>query len=261
MKSISAYWRTFKKIPRVLRHLQRNAAYSLNDEHYWDEYSREWRDEGKFKYLGDEWTNQEVFLATLRRYAAKHSVALEIGCGGGRITAQAAECFGLVHACDVSRRMLQRCKEAVPESNVRFHRLDGYTLAEFSDDSIDLVYSHDVFVHFSSLQVYPYLMEIRRVLKPGGMGLISFTDFASSFAEFKKTSLLYFSRRWIPPHMRIHFITREMVERMLDDLGLETKEVSRQDYLVLAFAKPLGPGKTSGQEASLQRSDAGLPPA
>ena len=240
MNSFSYYLRAIGKVPRILKQFGRIATYVLNDENYWDEYARVWQAEGlngKAKYLGDEWSNKQIFLELLRKCASKDLTGLEIGCGGGRITAQAVGWLRHVHACDVSHRMLARCRESLAASNVSLHKIDGFTLTEFADSSLVLVYSHDVFVHFSSLQVYSYLGEIKRVLKPGGLGLISCLSFALDFADFKETSLLYWSRRWFPPHMRLHFITEEMLTRMLDDLGLRVREISRENYLIVLFQK------------------------
>ena len=235
---IAGYLRTLRKIPRILAHLRTNLSYALNDEAYWDEYARCWRPAEGQASLGDEWHNQERFLEILEKYSDRNAVALEIGCGGGRITAQAATWFREVHACDVSHEMLRYCAKSVQAPDVHFHKLDGFTLAEFQDHGIDCVYSHDVFVHFSSLQVYPYLREIKRVLKPGGLGIISFVNFGHDFEEFKETGVFYWERRRIPPHMRVHFITVEMVERMLRDLKLEVVEIDCTNYLIAVFTTP-----------------------
>lgn len=240
MNSFSYYLKALAKVPRVLKQFGRIATYVLNDENYWDEYARGWQaqgPDGSLQCLGDEWSNQQVFLELLRKSATKDLTGLEIGCGGGRITAHAVGWLRHVHACDVSGRMLARCRQSLPASNVSFHKLDGFTLKEFADSSLDLVYSHDVFVHFSSLQVYPYLREVQRVLKPGAFGLISFLSFGHDFEDFKETSLRYWSRRWFPPHMRLHFITEEMLTRMLDDVGLQVREISRKNYLIALFRK------------------------
>ena len=229
-----------RKTPRIVRHLKRNLTYVLNDENYWDEYSRTWTadtPQGKLQYLGNEWKNEETFLALLAKYAGKELTALEIGCGGGRITAHAAQQFHHVHAADISGKMLARCRLAVPGARVSFHKIDGFTLSGLADSSFDVVFSHDVFVHFSSLQVYPQLREIRRVLKPGGVALISFLDYNRGFEDFKRSSLQYWSRRWFPPHMRLHFITAEMLTRMADDLGLRIREMSQEKYLIVVFGR------------------------
>jgi len=233
-------FRTWRKLPHWLRRARHNLLYSLNDEVYWDEYARLWEKEQAGRgssCLGKEWSKEEVFLALLQQYAGKDDQALEIGCGGGRITATAVQLFRHVCAADVSREMLRKCRESVPATNISHHKLDGFTLEEFSDASIDLVFSHDVFVHFPVLQVYPYLREIRRVLKPGGLGLLSFLPFVGQFGWFKQLSLEYFGKRRVPPHMRHYFVTEEMLRTMLADLDLVLREVRAEHYLIVVFEK------------------------
>jgi ubiquinone/menaquinone biosynthesis C-methylase UbiE len=107
--------------------------------------------------------------ALLKKYADAEKEALEIGCRGGRIAATGVRLFKNVRAEDLSGEMLRKSRETVTSSNVSYHKLDGFALKGFSDSSLDFVYSHVVFVQLSSLQVYPYLMEIQRVLKKGGV--------------------------------------------------------------------------------------------
>jgi len=232
--------RNWRKIPHWLRRARHNLLYSLNDEVYWDEYARLWEKENKtrrLQYLGNEWAQQESFLSLLEQYARKDACALELGCGGGRITARGVELFQHVYAADVSKEMLRKCRESVRAPNVSFHKLDGFTLAEFADASVDFVYSHDVFVHFPALQVYSYLQEFKRVLKPGGLGLISFLHFVTQFEWFKQLSLDYFRQRRVPPHTRHYFVTEEMLRTMLADLSLGIREIRSEHYLAVVFQK------------------------
>jgi len=87
------------------------------------------------------------------------------------------------------------------------------------------------------LQVYPYLKEIKRVLKKGGIGLISFYNFKGHFELFKEMSLNSYKNRTFPSHMRVHFITEEMFNMMLEDVGMEIVEVDKTHFLVVAFRK------------------------
>jgi 2-polyprenyl-3-methyl-5-hydroxy-6-metoxy-1,4-benzoquinol methylase len=135
-------------------------AGQVNNGAYWDNYVRQWEelDENRLlEHVGNEWKNEEIFLSLLEKYASPESSAIEIGCGGERITSKATRWVKHVYACDVSKEMLRKNRESVRESNVSYHMLDGFTLGDFADESLDFVFSHDVFVHFSSLRglVYP----------------------------------------------------------------------------------------------------------
>ena len=222
----------------LLRQDSRNIHYAVNEELFWDQYVKDWEKSDTLKngqHVGSEWKYEEDFLALLQKYAAVEKEALEIGCGGGRITATAVKLFRHVHAADLSEEMLRKAREIVTASNVSFHKLDGFALKTFSDSSFDFVYSHDVFVQLSSLQVYPYLMEIKRVLKKGAVGLASFYDFVDRFEMFKQTSLEHWNRRSFPVYRRLHFITEEMLRAMLSDVGLQILEVQKGRFLIVAF--------------------------
>jgi ubiquinone/menaquinone biosynthesis C-methylase UbiE len=173
----------------------------------------------------------------LKKYASPSSQALEIGCGGGRVTATGVTLFNHVCAADLSAEMLRKCTQAVPAANVTFHKLDGFTLSEFADSSMDFVYSHDVFVQLSSMQVYPYLMEIKRVLKTGGSAMVSCYDIVDRFDLFKDTSLKLWNARQFPIYRRLHFVTEDMLRRMLSDLELEVLEVQKGRFITVALRK------------------------
>lgn len=237
---VASYVRKFRKLPHVVRQLASNGSYAVNEELFWDQYVQEWEKSDRNKeqqYLGNEWKNEEDFLALLEKYSAPEKSALEIGCGGGRITARGVKLFKHVYAADLSEEMLRKSRQAVGSANVSFHKLDGFTLNEFADGTLDYVYSHDVFVQLSSIQVYPYLREIKRVLRPGGIGLVSVYDFVGQFELFKQWSLKFWNERKLPVYRRLHFLTEEMLRVMLSDLGLQVLEAQRKKFLTVAFRK------------------------
>jgi SAM-dependent methyltransferase len=210
------------------------------EESYWDAYVRRLRSSGRLAaqpYVGSDWRNEAGFLAVLRQYARPEQRALEIGCGGGRITATAAALFAHVHAADVSEEMLGECRAATTARNVSFHKLDGFTLKEFGDQSLDHVFAHDVFVQLSSVEVYPYLAEMVRVLRPGGLGVVSFYDFVTRFEMFRQCSLRCWTSRASAKKRRLHFVTEEMIRLMLTDVGAEMVDVQKGVFLVVVFRK------------------------
>ena len=216
------------------------ANYIINDGNFWDNYVKKWKmsDKNKdLKYLGNEWRGEDIFISLLQRYSDPSLSALEIGCGGGRITSDAVKWFKHLYATDVSYEMLTKCREDVRENNISFHQSDGFTLDEFREGSIDTVYSHDVFVHFSALQVYPYFQEAKRILKKGGVGIVSFYNYAVHFGLFKEMSAKLYHQKKYPAHMRVHFITEEIIRIMLKDLGMEVVEIDSTNFLIVVFRK------------------------
>jgi ubiquinone/menaquinone biosynthesis C-methylase UbiE len=219
-----------------------DANLAINEELFWDQYVNNWEKANENKnlgYVGTEWKYEEDFLSLLQKYASQEQEALEIGCGGGRITATGIKLFKHVYAADLSNEMLRKSKEAIMARNVSFHKLDGFTLKDFADGTIDYVYSHDVFVQLSSIQVYPYFREIKRVLRDGGVGLVSCYDFVDQFELFKEWSLKFWNDRKPPVYRRLHFVTEEMLRIMLADLELQVLEVRKDRFLIVAFTKTL----------------------
>ena len=96
-------------------------------------------------------------------------VVLEIGCGTGRIGLHmAGRCARWIGA-DVSRNMLEHARTALSHlPNVSFQPLNGADLEGIADGSIDVVYCSGVFMHLDEWDRYRYVVEMFRVLKPGG---------------------------------------------------------------------------------------------
>ena len=102
--------------------------------------------------------------------------ALEIGCGPGRLMRPMSRHFAEIHGVDVSDEMIALARERLRDiPNAHPHVTDGASLAQFSDESFDFVYSYAVFQHVPSREViYAYMRETHRVLKTGGLARLQF---------------------------------------------------------------------------------------
>lgn len=106
---------------------------------------------------------------------------LDCGCGGGSITLGLAKVVspGEVVGIDIGEASLEHAKALAVEegvSNIRFEIGSVYELP-FPDESFDAVFSHMVLEHLNEPQ--RALLEMRRVLKPGGFVGIRDVDHGS----------------------------------------------------------------------------------
>ena len=150
----------------------------------WNQRARE--DAHYYVAFGGRNQDEEAFLATaaevvhaveweLKRLQPTANIrtrrALEIGCGPGRLMKPLSQHFGEIHGVDVSDEMIRIARErlrGIPHAHV--HATNGASLAQFANQSFDVVYSYAVFQHIPSRDVvYEYMREIERVLKPGGV--------------------------------------------------------------------------------------------
>lgn len=95
---------------------------------------------------------------------------LEIGCGTGRVMQHLAATCERLQGIDISEAMVAKGRARLARlPNVSFHVGNGYDLAPFETDSMDLVYSLYAFQHMPKTTAYNYLVESARVLRPGGL--------------------------------------------------------------------------------------------
>jgi ubiquinone/menaquinone biosynthesis C-methylase UbiE len=95
---------------------------------------------------------------------------LELGCGTGYFTKEAAKSGAKITAIDISAELLEEAKQEVTSDNVEFKVENAYKMT-FEDNSFDAVIGSSVLHH---LEIDNALKEIFRVLRPGGT--IHFTE-------------------------------------------------------------------------------------
>jgi cyclopropane fatty-acyl-phospholipid synthase-like methyltransferase len=98
---------------------------------------------------------------------------LEIGPGAGRWTEYLLKKCDQLIAVDISETSVHECKRRFHNcGNAKFEVGNGEDLSSIAGSSVDAVWSFDVFVHINKQQFKSYMVELARVLKPGGVGLI-----------------------------------------------------------------------------------------
>jgi len=127
---------------------------------------------------GDEWTHsaawkQSLIRCVLQAMIPDQSRILEIGPGAGRWSEALIERASSYLGIDISSTCVAHCAERFAgHPRARFVVGSGHDLAASPDGSVDALWSFDVFVHINRAEVDDYAREFRRVLAPGGIGII-----------------------------------------------------------------------------------------
>ncbi|MFO0983905.1 MAG: methyltransferase domain-containing protein [Planctomycetota bacterium] len=98
----------------------------------------------------------------------EHKV-LEIGVGVGRLAEHMARRCRELHGVDISGNIITEARRRLaPLDNVRLQVLEHSGLEPLADAQFDRVYCHIVFIHIDREDLFHYLRESFRVLRPGG---------------------------------------------------------------------------------------------
>ena len=134
-------------------------------------------DIGQFWSLGSK--EVQMIMDDLALGNTREWHMLEIGCGLGRMTHCFSEHFAKVYAVDVSSEMLDQAKAHWEHlHNVEWILGNGENFDSIGDESMDFVFSFQVFQHVPSPQaVLNNVRETARVLKKGGIAFLHFRTF------------------------------------------------------------------------------------
>jgi SAM-dependent methyltransferase len=124
--------------------------------------------------------------------------------------------------------------------NVELLETSGYDLREVPDESVDVVYCSVVFMHLDEWDRYNYVLEGRRILKPGGTLYVDNFDLATAWSFFEQ-------HRRVPPESRPTQMskssTREELQLYFEHAGFDDIRVTAEDGWLMAVgtksARPL----------------------
>lgn len=148
------------------------------------------------KYVGQFLETAEIYPGGL--------VALEIGCGGGRVSEFIAGDFRGLLALDVSREILRIARKRVPANNVLWLCNDGLGLDAVGGNSVDFIFSLGVFQQIpDAAAIAGYIAEAGRVLKPGGWFVFQVMN-QPHVSLGSWTASFFVSARFHVPRIRIY---------------------------------------------------------
>jgi ubiquinone/menaquinone biosynthesis C-methylase UbiE len=159
-------------------------------------------------------------LHRFRQEISQGKPVWDFGCGPGQTTKYLSDLGLEISGLDLSDRMLEEARRLHPEIQFRQGNILGL---DFENDSIAGAVAFYAFVHFTPEQVGLALREIFRVLRPGGLFLLTFhigeeTIHIDEFLD-KQVDIDFM------------FFTTDFVFSCLEDAGFEKIEViEREPY-------------------------------
>jgi len=151
----------------------------------------------------------------------QHTV-IDAGCGSGRLATQLKDYLtGTYVGLDVVPELFRYAQQACERSDWKFYQAPGTTIPE-RDASADFVTFFSVFTHLQHEEMYRYLADAKRVLKPGGKIVFSFLEFRIPSHWFIFEHSVKDAR---PEKVLNQFIDRDMIREFASHLGLEIEEI------------------------------------
>lgn len=232
-----------------------------------DRYRKQWEALGESdpywavitdpKKKGAKWNKEEFFQtgsAEIDRVQQKisrlgiqlrHGLALDYGCGVGRLSRSLSSRFQRVIGVDISDAMLKEARSANSEFvNIQFLRNNGQDLTEIADGTVDFIYSNIVLQHSPRKIQRLLIREFCRALCPGGI-LVFQTPSHSNPGTFKGIIHRFLGNPFLNVVrkikygkncvMELHTLRKDEVLKLLSELGMSVLEIERYDSAGTAF--------------------------
>ena len=166
---------------------------------------------------------------------------LDIGCGEGHFAAALLRAGAEVVGCDVAAEPLRRARSRHPALDLRL--VESEVPLPLEDTSFDVVWAGETIEHV--VDTVQWLSELRRVLRSGGLLLISTPDHGPLTRLWLGLSRAAFQARFDPRADHLRFYTRQLLADLLADFGFADVAVravggmplARRDLLASARRK------------------------
>jgi ubiquinone/menaquinone biosynthesis C-methylase UbiE len=146
---------------------------------------------------------------------------LDLGCGAGRFVAALREAGAEPVGVELAEAALDRARANAPGADLRLVADDGSLPLEHA--SVDLVWCSEVLEHVPDTA--HLLLEVRRVLRPGGRLLVTVPDHPRVWTTLK--ALTRFEAHFDPLGQHVRFYTRRSLAATLEHAGFEDVRVRR----------------------------------
>lgn len=204
---------------------------------------------GNFEAIG------EIEKQVLIRYGLKPEHTLvDVGCGSGRLAKQLVSYLtsGRVLATDVVQELLDYAKTGCP-AHWEFKLVEDMRIP-FGNNEADVAAFFSVLTHLLHDEAYCYLVEARRVVKPGGLIVFSFLEFEQNWRTFKADWQAIQEGR--PRDHLNSFIGRDAIEVWARHLGMAIVDIrsGTEPFIELPVAVTRDNGGRTERTASFGQS-------
>jgi ubiquinone/menaquinone biosynthesis C-methylase UbiE len=148
---------------------------------------------------------------------------LDVGCGEGRFAAELARAGVEAVGLDVAAEPLRRARERHPELDLR--QMPAAGAWPLPDASFDAVWAGEVIEHIADTA--GWLSELRRVLRSGGLLLLSTPDHGRLQMLRWALEPRAFEAHFHPRADHLRFYTRRTLTELLEDFGFRDVAVRR----------------------------------
>jgi ubiquinone/menaquinone biosynthesis C-methylase UbiE len=179
----------------------------------------------------------------------ERKVAVDFGCGVGRLSRGLAANFQSYVGVDISEPMIAQAKEWNRDcTRCRFVLNTTGDLAILESNTVDLIYTKYVLQHLpSEMMIRSYLQEFIRVLQPGGLLVFQLPSNIGLLHRFQPRRRLYtflrelgFSDRYLLGPLRLtpmemRAIPEKVVDAFIRSLGATVIRVERSSPLETVY--------------------------
>lgn len=199
-----------------------------------------------------EFRSREKYVVHLKRMHAYFAAAwlaqgrtvLDLGCNIGEGSAILSGTAEKVVGVDVSGTVIAAAKRRYSELPIEFLLVDGVRLP-FADDSFDLVASFQVIEHIVDQNIF--IGELRRVLRPGGIALITTPNaemrLDPGMAPWNRFHVREFTPSELATHLRTFFSSVKVLGLFAEE-PLYSIEVGRTQRIRAHLRRQLATGES-----------------
>lgn len=132
------------------------------------------------------WGKDTVFYRMFEQLDLEN--VIELAVGHGRHIKMYEPKANHIVVVDILQKNIDYCKERYRNFNkIDYYCNNGYNLNELNNNTYTALFSYDAMVHFEMMDIFEYLKDIYRVLKPNGMALLhhsnNTSDYKKSFSD------------------------------------------------------------------------------
>lgn len=151
---------------------------------------------------------------------------LEVGVGVGRLAEPIAQRCKSFTGIDISKQMIKFARKRLQkQKNIRLLHHPRSDLSLFPEQSFDKVIFQIVLIHLDREDVFHYMEESYRVLRPGGLAWFQFYNLLhpEGFKEFRYAVQLYLKLGG-KLRGRVQLYTSDEVRKLVSEAGFKIRE-------------------------------------